>query len=65
MDEELKTARLTLLVDPRKKAAFERVCKSLDVTPSQLIRKFIRDFLEERGVEWRHEAPRAHDETVR
>jgi Ribbon-helix-helix protein len=42
---ELKTARLTLLIDPAKKAAFERLCARRDLTPSQVVRQFIRDYL--------------------
>jgi hypothetical protein len=42
---ELKTARLTLLIDPAKKAAFERLCVSQDLTPSQVVRQLIRDYL--------------------
>ncbi len=42
---EQKTARLTLLIDPDKKAAFERLCASQDLTPSQVIRKLIRGYL--------------------
>ena len=40
---ELKTARLTLLIDPAKKAAFERLCALQDQTPSQVVRQLIRD----------------------
>jgi hypothetical protein len=47
---ELKTARLTLLIDPAKKAAFERLCAQLDLTPSQVVRQLIRDFLAQHGV---------------
>ncbi len=47
---ELKTARLTLLIDPAKKAAFERLCASQDVTPSQVVRRLIRDYLAAYGV---------------
>lgn len=49
---ELKTARLTLLIDPNKKAAFERLCASQDLTPSQVIRRLIRDYLAAHGVEY-------------
>jgi hypothetical protein len=42
---ELKTARLTLLIDPNKKAAFERLCAQQDLTPSQVVRQLIRDYL--------------------
>jgi hypothetical protein len=47
---ELKTARLTLLVDPAKKAAFERLCAQQDLTPSQVVRQLIRDYLSQHGV---------------
>ena len=47
---EKKTARLTLLIDPHKKRAFEQLCASQDLTPSQVIRKMIRDYLSEHGV---------------
>jgi hypothetical protein len=49
---ELKTARLTVLVDPAKKAAFERLCAQQDVTPSQVVRQLIRDYLKQHGVNW-------------
>lgn len=49
---ELKTARLTLLVDPNKKAAFERLCAQQDRTPSQVVRQLIRDYLAAHGVEY-------------
>jgi len=42
---ELKTARLTLLIDPAKKAAFEQLCARQDLTPSQVVRQLIRDYL--------------------
>ncbi|MBE7426466.1 MAG: CopG family transcriptional regulator [Burkholderiaceae bacterium] len=49
---ELKTARLTLLVDPAKKAAFERLCAQQDLTPSQVVRQLIRDYLAAHGVSY-------------
>lgn len=49
---ELKTARLTLLIDPSKKKAFEALCARQDVTPSQVVRRLIRDYLVENGVEF-------------
>lgn len=49
---ELKTARLTLLIDPAKKIAFEELCASLDLTPSQVVRQMIRDYLAARGVSY-------------
>lgn len=49
---ELKTARLTLLIDPDKKTAFERLCARQDRTASQVVRQLIRDYLAEHGVEF-------------
>ena len=49
---ELKTARLTLLIDPNKKAAFERLCARQDRTPSQVVRQLIRDYLAEHEVSY-------------
>jgi Ribbon-helix-helix protein len=49
---ELKTARLTLLIDPNKKAAFERLCALQDRTASQVVRQLIRDYLAQHGVEY-------------
>ena len=47
---ELKTARLTVLIDPSKKKAFEALCARQDVTPSQVVRRLIRDYLAHHGV---------------
>ncbi|MBU2965057.1 CopG family transcriptional regulator [Amphritea sp. 2_MG-2023] len=53
---EQRTARLTLLIDPKKKATFEKLCSADDVTPSQMVRKLIRDYIEEKlGPDWRDE----------
>ena len=49
---ELKTARLTLLIDPNKKAAFERLCAKQDRTASQVVRQFIRDYLAMHDVQY-------------
>lgn len=49
---EQKTARLTVLIDPDKKKAFEQLCAEHDVTPSQIVRQLIRDYLKQHGVEW-------------
>ena len=43
---ELKTARLTILIDPAKKQAFEELCRAQDMTPSQVVRRLIRDYME-------------------
>jgi len=42
---ESKTARLTLLLDPRKKAIFEEICAQQDLTPSQVVRQLIREYI--------------------
>lgn len=53
MPLESRTARLTILIDPRKKAVFEQLCAEADVTPSQIVRKLIRGYIEERtGKPW-------------
>jgi hypothetical protein len=50
---EDRTARLTILIDPRKKAYFERLCAEEDATPSQVVRRLIRRYIEERtGRPW-------------
>lgn len=53
MPLEDRTARLTILVDPRKKAVFERLCAEEDATPSQVLRRLIRRYIEEQtGQPW-------------
>jgi antitoxin component of RelBE/YafQ-DinJ toxin-antitoxin module len=47
---ENKTARLTVLVDPNKKKAFEELCSQQDLTPSQVVRQLIREYLAANGV---------------
>jgi len=49
---EIKTARLTLLIDPNKKAAFENLCARQDRTASQVVRQLIREYLALHGVEY-------------
>jgi hypothetical protein len=50
---EDRTARLTVLIDPRKKALFERLCAERDTTPSQVVRSMIRAYIEEQtGEPW-------------
>jgi hypothetical protein len=49
---ESKTARLTVLIDPHKKKAFDQLCAEQDLTPSQVVRKLIRDYLAEHGVDY-------------
>jgi hypothetical protein len=50
---EDRSARLTILIDPRKKALFESLCADEDATPSQVVRRLIRSYIEERtGKRW-------------
>ena len=42
---EKRTARLTLLIDPEKKQIFEEICSAHDLTPSQVVRKLIRQYI--------------------
>jgi hypothetical protein len=48
---ENRTARLTILIDPRKKKIFEEICAMKDVTPSQVVRKLIRQYIIENAGE--------------
>jgi ribbon-helix-helix protein len=50
---EKRTARLTILVDPRKKELFERLCAEEDASSSQVLRRLIRAYIEQRtGSAW-------------
>ncbi|MCP5267414.1 MAG: CopG family transcriptional regulator [Zoogloeaceae bacterium] len=42
---ENRTARLTLLIDPRKKKIFEEICAEQDLTSSQVIRRLVRQYI--------------------
>ena len=54
MSREARTARLTLLIDPDKKAVFEELCKREDLTPSQVVRRLIRAYIEQQlGRPWK------------
>ena len=56
MPIEDRTARLTVLIDPRKKSVFEQLCAEDDVTPSQMVRRLIREYIErKRGHPWKPE----------
>ena len=62
MPKENRTARLTLLIDPEKKKVFEALCKEEDVTPSQKVRRFIREYVEARlGPDWREDSRQKTD----
>ena len=45
-------ARLTILIDPAKKKAFEELCSSQDMTSSQMVRQLIRQYLDKHGVQY-------------
>lgn len=64
---ELKTARLTVLIDPAKKNAFEQLCRSQDMTPSQVVRRLIREYMEEQkaSLPARKRAPAARKRAAR
>ena len=50
---ERRTSRLTVLIDPQKKAVFEHLCAREDQTPSQVVRRLMRDYIEaELGRPW-------------
>lgn len=54
MSLEDRTSRLTILIDPRKKAVFERLCANEDQIPSQVVRRLIREYIEQRlGRPWK------------
>lgn len=53
MAAENRTARLTLLIDPEKKAVLEELCRGEDLTPSQVVRRLIRGYIEQKlGRPW-------------
>jgi len=52
-DRMEEKARLTILIDPAKKKAFEELCSTQDTTSSQMVRRLIRQYLEKHGVVWR------------
>jgi len=42
---ESRTARLTILIDPQKKKIFEEICAAKDLTPSQVVRRLVRQYI--------------------
>lgn len=42
---ENRTARLTILIDPQKKRIFEEICAANDLTPSQVVRRLVRQYV--------------------
>lgn len=63
---ELKTARLTVLIDPATKAAFEDLCRNQDMTPSQVVRRLIREYMDQqRGLMLVRRAAAAKKRSIR
>jgi antitoxin component of RelBE/YafQ-DinJ toxin-antitoxin module len=48
---ENRTARLTILIDPEKKRIFEEICTANDLTPSQVVRRLVRQYVIENAGE--------------
>jgi hypothetical protein len=68
LPKEDRTARLTILIDPRKKAIFESLCAEEDATPSQVVRRLVRGYIEQRtGRQWSPpgNAPRRKEERLK
>jgi hypothetical protein len=42
---ENRTARMTFLIDPKKKQLFEEICTQQDLTSSQVVRKLIHQYI--------------------
>jgi predicted transcriptional regulator len=47
---EEKQARLTVLIDPHHKAAFDAICSSREESSSEVLRQLITDYLVRHGV---------------
>ncbi|GAA5139459.1 ribbon-helix-helix protein, CopG family [Thalassotalea piscium] len=51
---ENRTARLTILIDPKKKKALEELCVLEDMNSSQKVRQLIREYIQSKlGDDWR------------
>lgn len=51
---ENRTARLTVLIDPKKKKALDELCGYEDMNSSQKVRQLIREYIESKlGKDWR------------
>ncbi len=42
---ENRTARLTILIDPQKKKIFEEMCAADVLSPSQVVRRLVRQYI--------------------
>ena len=45
-----KQARLTILIDPKSKKAFEKICSAQDTTSSHMVRTLILGYLQSHGA---------------
>ena len=45
-----KQARLTILIDPKSKKAFEKICSGRDTTSSHMVRTLILEYLQSHGA---------------
>ena len=58
MVKEERTARMTILIDPRKKEVFEQLCAMEDLNTSQVVRRLMREYIEQKlGRAWSPEEP--------
>jgi hypothetical protein len=56
MVKEERTARMTILIDPRKKEVFEQLCALEDLNTSQVVRRLMREYIEQKlGRAWNPE----------
>ena len=63
---ENRTARLTILIDPRKKKLLDEICATQDLTASQVVRKLIRQYILDNAgdrtlPDWLNKSPRQDD----
>ena len=43
---QAKQARLTILIDPKSKKAFEKICSEQELTSSHMVRTLILEYLQ-------------------
>lgn len=61
MGTEDRTARMTILIDPRKKEVFEQLCAQEDLNTSQVVRRLMREYIEQKlGRPWTPDEPAAN-----
>lgn len=61
MGTEERTARMTILIDPRKKEVFEQLCAQEDLNTSQVVRRLMREYIEQKlGRPWTPDEPVAN-----